>query len=130
MGLVNASRILDIRDVDVCICLWNVLFSLRWYQQSDQTPVWKTRGLMRVWVTEQHYVSISSSLVHGLCAKLRFSGTWVDWWLINKNVVILLFSLHFCLSFGFVFIRMRSLRFLQVLTTLATPPQTKYYISW
>ena len=57
-----------------------------------------------------------SSLVYGLCANLCFSSTRVAWWLINKstnqlinkNVIFLLSSLHFCLPFGFVFIRMSS----------------------
>ena len=39
---------------------------------------------------------------------LCFSSTRVAWWLINKNVIFLLSLLHFCLPFGFVFIRMRS----------------------
>ena len=46
-----------------------------------------------------------SSLVYGLCTNLYFSCTRVDWWLISN---IFLSSLHFCLSFGFVFIRLRS----------------------
>ena len=36
-----------------------------------------------------------SSLVYGLCVNLFFSGTWVDWRLINKNVIFL------CLRFIF-----------------------------
>ena len=39
-------------------------------------------------------------------------GTWVDWWLINKNIMSLS-PLHFCLPFGFAFMRMRRWDFLK-----------------
>ena len=59
-----------------------------------------------VYVTEQHFVSI---FFIRLWSVRKLPALQVDCWLINKNVIFLLSSLHFCLPFGFVFIRMRSI---------------------
>ena len=57
--------------------------------------------------TEQHYVSIFFTCLWPV--RTALSGIKVGWWLANKKFfVVFLTSLHFCLSFGFVFIRMRS----------------------
>ena len=58
-----------------------------------------------VCVTEQNYVSIFFTRLWSVRNSIYYLGTKVDWWLTIKNVI--LFSIHFYLSFGFVFMRMR-----------------------
>ena len=78
-----------------------------------------------VWSPEIVNLSLLLNSVSGFCLRNRttlrfdflhsfmvcaqcFSSTRVAWWLINKNVIFLLSSLHFFLPLGFVFICMRS----------------------
>ena len=46
-------------------------------------------GLVRYVLSVNNTTFWFSSLIYGLCAKLCFSGTWLDWWLIDKNIIFL-----------------------------------------
>ena len=68
-----------------------------WYQLHYRIKIITTTTLLLLSLsTLQNNTTFRfSSLVYGLYAKLCFSGTWIDRWLINNNVIFL------CLRFIF-----------------------------
>ena len=85
--------------------------SVQWTIPFRSDPICKESHLLNKSVPKRFLSAKQirySLLVYGLFTNICFSSTRVGWWLINKNVIFLLSSLHFYLPFGFVFICMRS----------------------